>query len=315
MTDWSFSERASNTTLYRIGAGRLGILGSMAAKPYLSVHACLGYDAEYLREWIEFHRLVGVERFLLYNNGDRDRQRELLQPYVEDGLVVLHEFPGLPVQVPAFEHCLANHREDSRWIAFIDTDEFFFSPTDRPLPEVLADYEDAPGVGICRAFYGPSGQRTKPPGLVIESYTTRIASPNPRGGAIAVKSVIDPTRAVRTLTPHGFEYSSGALVDELHRPVIDFIVNPPVLERLRINHYWTRSEEELELKFSRKRADTGERYVATRSVEAMNLLEKAYGVRDETILPFVEPLRARLVETRDRYGSTESRFEPSFAGA
>jgi hypothetical protein len=275
----------------------------MAAKPYLSVHACLGYDTEYLREWIEFHRLVGVERFFLYNNGDRDSQRELLEPYVEDGIVVLHEFPGLPVQVPAFEHCLEHHRTDSRWIAFIDTDEFLFSPTDTPLPEVLAGYEDAPGVGICRAFYGPSGQQTKPPGLVVESYLTRIASPNPRGGAIAVKSVIDPSRAGRTLSPHGFEHTAGPLVDERHRPIDGFTVNPPILERLRINHYWTRSEEELELKFSRRRADSGEQYVATRTVGGIRSLEKAFGVRDVTILPFVPALKERLAETRERYGS------------
>jgi hypothetical protein len=313
MTDWSLSERASNTAPYRIGVDRRGILDSMSTTPYLSVSACCGYDAEYLREWIEFHRLVGVERFFLYNNGDRDVQRELLEPYVEDGLVVLHEFPGLPVQVPAFEHCLVNHREDARWIAFIDTDEFLFAATDRPLRDVLAEYEEAPGVGVCRAFFGPSGRRTKPPGLVIESYLTRIANPSPRGGAIAVKSVIDPKRSVRPLSPHGFEHSGGHLVDERHRPIEDFVVEPPTLERLRINHYWTRSEEELHLKFSRKRADTGEPYVATRTVDGMLALEKAFGVPDETILRYVAPLRERLAETRDRYGSPESRLEPSLA--
>ena len=42
---------------------------------YLSLSACLGYDAPYLLEWIEFHRLAGIERFLLYNNGDRAARR------------------------------------------------------------------------------------------------------------------------------------------------------------------------------------------------------------------------------------------------
>jgi len=281
--------------------------------PYLSIHSCLGFDAEYLREWVEFHRLVGVERFFLYNNGDREAQRELLAPYVEDGIVVLHDFPGLPVQMPAFEHCLANHREDSRWIAFIDTDEFLFSPTGRPLPEMLAQYEEWPAVGVCRPPFGPSGHRTKPPGLVIESYLTRIAPQQPRGGALAVKSVIDPRRAVRPFNPHVFELTGGPLVDEQQRPVNKGQVDPPVFETLRINHYWTRSEEECRLKFSRIRPDNGEPYVATRNVEGMVALEHAHGVRDETILPHVAPLRERLAETQGRYGFPDSRFEPSLA--
>ena len=40
-------------------------------RPYLSACSCLGYETPYLLEWVEFHRLVGVERFFLYNNGDR----------------------------------------------------------------------------------------------------------------------------------------------------------------------------------------------------------------------------------------------------
>ena len=128
----------------------------------------------YLIEWIEFHRLVGVERFFLYNNGDRGPQRELLAPYVEEGLVELHEWPVFPApQMPAFQHTVDNHGDDSRWIAFIDTDEFLFSPTGRSLPEVLAGYEQHPGVGVCRAFFGPSGQTATPPGLVVESYLRR----------------------------------------------------------------------------------------------------------------------------------------------
>ena len=38
-------------------------------------------------EWIEFHRLVGVERFFLYDNGSTDDHREVLAPYVEEGIV------------------------------------------------------------------------------------------------------------------------------------------------------------------------------------------------------------------------------------
>jgi len=39
---------------------------------YLSICAIFKDEAPYLPEWIEFHRLVGVERFFLYDNGSGD---------------------------------------------------------------------------------------------------------------------------------------------------------------------------------------------------------------------------------------------------
>src|SRR5919198_1069368 len=59
---------------------------------YLSACTLYRDDAEYLREWIEFHRLVGVERFFLYNNYSEDSHREVLAPYIENDIVVLHDW-------------------------------------------------------------------------------------------------------------------------------------------------------------------------------------------------------------------------------
>jgi len=58
-------------------------------KPYLSICGIYRDEAFYLREWIEFHRLVGVERFYLYDNFSEDNHREVLAPYIESGIVVL----------------------------------------------------------------------------------------------------------------------------------------------------------------------------------------------------------------------------------
>jgi hypothetical protein len=262
-------------------------------KPYLSVCGCLGFDVPYLHEWVEFHRLVGAERFFLYNNGDRDEQRELMAPYVEEGLVVLHEWPVFPApQMPAFRHCLDAHREDSRWIAFIDTDEFLFSPTGRALPDVLTEYEDAPGVGVCRAFFGPSGHVTKPDGLVIESYLRRLTK---HRGSSFVKSVVDPQRTARAMNPHYFEFADGArAVDENHEPIEEQYAKTLSYDKLRINHYWTRSEEEWRAKASRLRPDLGEPYRLDWTAEHMRALDLETGERDETILSLVPPLRAAL---------------------
>ena len=53
-------------------------------------------EAAYLREWVEFHRVVGVERFYLYDNHSVDDHRHALAPYIADGTVVLHDWPLFP---------------------------------------------------------------------------------------------------------------------------------------------------------------------------------------------------------------------------
>ena len=135
------------------------------SQAYLSACTIYRDGASYLAEWVEFHRLMGVERFFLYDNGSSDDHREVLAPYVDEGCVVVHDWPlpfirtdGRPGALRgAFDHCLSAHRDDSRWIAFLDFDEYLFSPTGEPLSQVLPDYEQHPGVCVSRAEFGASG--------------------------------------------------------------------------------------------------------------------------------------------------------------
>ena len=56
-----------------------------SARTYLGVCAIYRDEGPYLREWIELHRLVGVERFFLYDNGSSDDHLEILAPYRKTG--------------------------------------------------------------------------------------------------------------------------------------------------------------------------------------------------------------------------------------
>ena len=211
-------------------------------KPYLSICAIYRGEGPYLREWVAFHRVVGVERFYLYDNRSEDEHREALAPYVAEGVIEQTDWPLFPGQVQAYTDCLERHREDTRWMAFVAIDEFLFSPTGRPLTEVLARYERWPGVGVNRVTFGTSGHETPPPGLVLENYTRRLEHPNMRKPA--VKSIVDPRRAVRALDPHHFEYREGFAVDESEHPLEAQHSASDSCATLRVNHYFTRSQED-----------------------------------------------------------------------
>ena len=227
-------------------------------RPYLSIGAVYRNEAPYLREWIEFHRLVGVERFFLYNNRIDDDHIEVLRPYIDDGTVIRDDLPAFPPQLECYQQCVESHRSDSRWIAFIDVDEFLFSPTGRPVPEILRDFEQHPGMAVNCVVFGTSGHQAPPPGLVIENYRRRLALDRPR--TKVVKAIVDPERVVKVGdTAHYFIYvDEHKAVDELRRSVREELSDTASVELLRINHYFTRSQQERERKLAAPRVDNGE---------------------------------------------------------
>jgi hypothetical protein len=272
---------------------------------YLSICAIYCDEAPTIREWIEFHRLVGVERFFMYNNESTDGHLEVLAPYLDDGTVVLHEWPMRPGQMAAYDHCLQTHGPDSRWIAFIDLDEFLFSPTLEPLPGLLADYEDHPGVVVNWVMFGTSGHVTSAPGLVIETHDHRKRY-GP-GQWESVKSIVDPARVERVLSPHAFLYRDGLAVNEQHRPNEPplGLFRPVSFERFRINHYAHRSEQEYLAKLARPQAHSGTyKEIPEHTLERR--MRRLNAVRDDTIKAYLPRLRAALA----RVGDTPLELQP-----
>lgn len=259
---------------------------------YLAACAIYRDEARYLAEWLEFHRLVGFERFFLYDNLSSDDHLEVLEAYIADGLVVVHEWPEVPGQMPAYDHCLATYGGQARWIGFFDIDEFVFSPTQRPVSEVLRDYEQWPGVCVNLPRFGTSGHRTRPDGLVIENYLVRLQTP----AELTVKSIVDPAAVERALNAHQFAYLRRTGVDENGFPVHGTLTKSASYERLRANHYYSKSEEELRAKHTRLTADYSAARRPAPQESELARREEELGVRDTTILPYAAQVREALAK-------------------
>ena len=265
--------------------------GETRPRHYLSIAAIYYDETAYLREWIAFHQIVGVEKFFLYDNRNTDDHLEVLGPYIEDGTVTVYEWPLRPGQMPAYDHCLETHGHDSRWIAFIDLDEFLFSPTYKPLPEILVDYEQYPGVGVNWAMFGTSGHPTKPEGLTIETHHYRKEYPEFEH----IKSIVDPTRTERALSPHAFAYTDGLAVNEQHVPIEGPRVGATTVsvERLRVNHYSQRSRDEYVKKMARPQA-VNDRLKTFPENSLERRISRSNAVRDDTIKHYVPAVREAL---------------------
>jgi hypothetical protein len=266
-------------------------------KAYLSACAIYRDEAPYLREWVAFHHLVGVERFYLYNNRSSDDHLGALAPYIEDGTVEVRDWPLYPGQIAAYEHCAAEHRDDSRWVAFIDIDEFLFSPTGRPVSELLVEFEAWPGVGVNRTVFGTSGHVSAPPGLVIENYVRRARDENTM---TLIKSIADPARIDRSQNCHAFRYRDEAFaVDETKRLIEHPVAQTESMVRslLVVNHYWTKSEEECLRKFTKPTAYGTPRLDAAHEHALSGTLNE---VLDEDILQYLPALRQELARVERR---------------
>lgn len=284
--------RAATTSRRRVitGTRRLGLLAryrqlhGTAPNVDLAVCAIFRNEARYLAEWIVFHRLQGVERFWLYDNLSTDDWRSELAPELESGLVTVTQWPREPGQCSAYMDCLRRHRRDARWIAFIDADEFLFSPVGRSLPDVLRRFDVHPGVAANWRMYGTNGHREPPEGLLVENYLMRGADGHPDNRF--VKLIVNPRKTVGPHGgPHDFDYL-GVAVGEDGRPVLGPLREPATAEILRINHYYSRSMAELARKRSRPNATDGQ-LRDTAQVPPDD-------VRDEAILQFLPALREAL---------------------
>lgn len=114
-------------------------------------------EAQFLKEWIEYHRIVGIEHFFLYNNNSTDEFEDILQPYIEQNLVTLIDFPYEQAQMKAYQNFYETYRHETQWVTFLDIDEFLCPNSHLTLQEWIKDYEKYPVIQMYWKMFGTSG--------------------------------------------------------------------------------------------------------------------------------------------------------------
>lgn len=255
---------------------------------YLTIGAIFKDEAPYLREWIEFHLIQGVEKFYLYNNRSTDQFLPILMPYIQQGIVELRpwSYPP-PSQVEAYHACIQTFGPYARWMAFIDIDEYLFPVNEEPLVDVLKRYEEHPALAVHWKPFATSGHVLTPHGLTLENFTRA-----PENISDTVKIIIDPRQIERFETPHSATFlNGGSAVTEDFKPIHTPSRYEPTADILRINHYWTRSVEEFAIK-----NDRGDSIGEPNKYNVKVLLSREHHctVNDTLIQRYLPELKARL---------------------
>lgn len=260
----------------------------------LSICMIFQNDAPYLKEWIEFHRLLGAEHFYLYNNLSTDNYKEILKPYIKKGIVELTDWPYPSnnvqewdnIQIAAYKHGLKQAKGKSKWLAILDSDEFLFPTKLKTIPEFLKPFESFPHIGgVCVNWvvYGTSYVPKIPDNkLLIE---TLVLSNGP--GDHHFKSIVRPEKVDWIPSPHYAIYKKGIChCTPSNAPVIPPFVD---IENIRINHYWSRDEYYLNNVKIPRRIKWGT------PAEVCQLWSKASNNHHDTsIFRFIEPLRQKI---------------------
>ncbi|MCX5925589.1 MAG: glycosyltransferase family 92 protein [Candidatus Dependentiae bacterium] len=285
-----------------------------AYKHELAVCAIFQNESRFLKEWLEFYKLVGVEHFYLYDNNSTDNYKEILYPYIKAGQVSLMRWPctnkDLNAQITAFNHCLNKVRGKAKWVAFLDLDEFLFAVKQNSLREFLRDYEEYGAVCANWVMFGTSDVDIIPKNkLMVEVLTMRATiTPHLRKH---VKSIVQPEKVI-AVDSHGatqFKADFFAVTADKRRHS-GHLCLPLTTEILRVNHYWTRDKKWVEdikipraedLKINLMLGDDESWYITAAKAHSITPTEYVLAVadfmnaeQDLTIQRFVLPLRKAM---------------------
>lgn len=238
----------------------------------LVVLAIFKNEALAITEWIDHYLNEGVEHFLLINNGSTDCSCEILQPYIESGIVTLYNDDTKWAQAELYNKYFRVSKMDKkcRWLIVCDLDEFIYSRKNfRTIKEYLSSLNSAIGlIKIPWKMFGSSGVE-KQPCSIIKSFCKRCRyfekqNPGMKNNSEIFAKYIVNTKCIRELDIHSAEINPKyAIVDssgKLHEKDDGcFIaISECDLEKsvLHLNHYALQSKEWfLQVKCTRGAAD------------------------------------------------------------
>ncbi len=257
---------------------------------YLAVCAIVKDEDLYLREWAAYHAGLGVEHFYIYDNGSRRHPARSLEGF-EAARFTFVRWPGVEQQMPAYNHCLKEFGPDCRWLAFIDVDEFICPKHDDDICSLLAEYEDYAGLAIPWVIFGSNGYLRRPEGLVIENYREALPEEHTFQNN-TIKCIVNPAQIVKMGDPHRAVPELGrAVVGEDHNPIpsgANRVIRH--LDKVQLNHYFYRSQEEYEAKLARGRADRADAKAGYGYAPFYNQAQAAV-YTDDSIQRFVQATR------------------------
>lgn len=215
----------------------------------ISVCCIFQNEARFLEEWIEHHKNIGIEHFYMIDNASTDNSYEILEPYIKKGIVEYFHIPIVcndhvswnNLQCKSYEIMINYAKNQTKWLAFIDSDEFIVLVKDKRIKSFLRQYEDYAGVCINWVFFGTSNIWEVPYGKMTKTLLYR-APLNFKDHA-QIKTIVKPEEVLSCKNPHYFIFKDFKYAVNSDKEICDGCLSNICMDKIRLHHYWCRDKK------------------------------------------------------------------------
>lgn len=204
----------------------------------------------YIQEFIAYYLRMGCSNIFIYDNSD-DNELKFLQ---NESVKVIH-LPGGQKQLTAYNHFLKTYKNQYDYVGFFDVDEFLVLKKHKTITDFCKDYIPGGALGVNWYMFGNNGNTKYENKPVIERFTKRERRMNKhvktigKCSDILEMSVHNPNKMRPGCT---FKNTFGERINGSFNEHTDDSV-------VQLNHYFSKSDEELKQKCERGRADIKEK--------------------------------------------------------
>jgi hypothetical protein len=163
---------------------------------------------KYLEEWIDYYRVIGINKIYLYDNSPDHELKEWI--YNPSDILEIRHFPGEAQQKPAYDHCARKIKAERlyEWVAFFDLDEFLVLKNHSSIQEMILavtqgfEPENLSGLAINWLIFDHNNHLHYQPLPVSQRFQRREVAVN-----MHVKTIVYIENYAGYINPHAFLYS------------------------------------------------------------------------------------------------------------
>lgn len=145
--------------------------------------ACARWETDSVVEWLGYHRSIGFDHVYLYcNDDDPSALYEAVMPFMQGStpFVTFHHYRYQGEQLQMYRHFLRHYAHETKWLMFLDLDEFVCLPGSNDIASVSARFgADHDAIYLNWCGYGHSGHSKRPGNGILRNYTKREIGASP----------------------------------------------------------------------------------------------------------------------------------------
>ena len=218
-------------------------------------------ENRYIREWVEYHRDLGLTNIVLYDNNDIDGEHfeDVIGDYIDSGYVILKNWRGRKLaQIPAYNSCYNEYKNQYDWIGFWDIDEFLVLEKEKTIDAFLSKdiFKNKQSIRICWKQYTDNGLLKANGNYSVKKFTevfdrnfcikNSIPIANYYNANTQSKAILRTNIDKIDITSPHVHSVTRTVVDATGKPCKDGIKlgNTPIWKGAWLNHYRFKTIEE-----------------------------------------------------------------------